>query len=495
MECELALQAEAADVGAGPGAVDVDLPVERRERGEVVWSRALGIVRELDPGETVAGVELAGAAFAEIARAVVDVDLRDGAEEKRAGSLRTEQCGQDARNDLQADEEGEVAVGGDGGEGLVGGGDKAARKGDAFRLVGVEDRSGCAVAEHGGELPGEIDGVADAGVHALAADRRVNVRGVAEQENAAVAEVLSNAVVDAVRGEPVHALDVDLNPVEDALGDVVPGKIVIGLFGLFVANGADKTDAAVVVQREDGEEVGVVESDVEFAIGDAAGRSDVCDVEEVAVLAAGEADVEPLPHDGAGAVAAGEEAAAANLPGAVGQAQAGGDGFVGCVGGLGEGEKFGRAFDRNSKLGEVADEQRLVLVLRVDEGEGKGAEAAAEAAEGGARDLAAGDPEVDGSDAVAVFDELVREAELRIELERAGLHGERTRVCGRVRVLVDDADADAEACEPQRKHQARRTGAGDEDLRIGGWRHRAPQSGDRFAKSGPVVSAMNRVSC
>ena len=105
---------------------------------------------------------------------------------------------------------------------------------------------------------------------------------------------------------------------------------------------------------------------------------DVGDVEEVAVLAAGEADVEPLAHDGAGAVATGEEAAAANLLGAVGQAQAGEDGFVGCVWGFGEGEKFGGPFDRNAKLGEVADEQRLVLVLRVDEGEGKGAEIAAE---------------------------------------------------------------------------------------------------------------------
>ena len=131
---------------------------------------------------------------------------------------------------------------------------------------------GRAVAENGGELPGEIDGVADAGVHALAADGRVNVRGVAEQEGAAVAEVFGDAVVDAVGGEPVHALDVDVNPVEDALGDVVPGEIVVGLFGLFVANGADETDAAVVVEREDGEEVGVVESDVEFAVGDGAGR-------------------------------------------------------------------------------------------------------------------------------------------------------------------------------------------------------------------------------
>ena len=42
-----------------------------------------------------------------------------------------------------------------------------------------------ASAEHGGELPGEIHGIADAGVHALAADRAVNVGGIAQQKRAA----------------------------------------------------------------------------------------------------------------------------------------------------------------------------------------------------------------------------------------------------------------------------------------------------------------------
>ena len=64
--------------------------------------------------------------------------------------------------------------------------------------------------QHGGELPGEVHGVADAGVHALAADRAVDVRGVAEQEGAALAEVLRHAVVHAVGREPVHLLDLDL---------------------------------------------------------------------------------------------------------------------------------------------------------------------------------------------------------------------------------------------------------------------------------------------
>ena len=65
----------------------------------------------------------------------------------------------------------------------------------------------------------------------------------------------------------------------------------------------------------------------------------------------------------------------------------------------------------------------------------------------------------------------MREAELRVELERAGLHGESARVGGGVGILVDDADANAEAREPEREDEAGGARAGDEDLGIGGWWH------------------------
>ena len=42
-----------------------------------------------------------------------------------------------------------------------------------------------------------------AGVHALRADRAVNVRGIAEQEAAALAKTLGAAVMDAVGRKPV----------------------------------------------------------------------------------------------------------------------------------------------------------------------------------------------------------------------------------------------------------------------------------------------------
>src|SRR4029450_7769277 len=55
----------------------------------------------------------------------------------------------------------------------------------ALRFVGGEQAGAGDALERRGDLPAEIDGIADAGVHAVAAGRDVLVRGVAGQEDAA----------------------------------------------------------------------------------------------------------------------------------------------------------------------------------------------------------------------------------------------------------------------------------------------------------------------
>ena len=64
-------------------------------------------------------------------------------------------------------------------------------------LVAVEQRVGRAVAQHLAELPAEIVGVLHRGVHALPAGRRMHMRGVADQEHAADAEVLGETAARA----------------------------------------------------------------------------------------------------------------------------------------------------------------------------------------------------------------------------------------------------------------------------------------------------------
>ena len=57
-------------------------------------------------------------------------------------------------------------------------------------LVGVEEPGAAPAVEDGGELPAEVDGVADAGVEPVAAERGVEMGSVAGEEHAAVARVV-----------------------------------------------------------------------------------------------------------------------------------------------------------------------------------------------------------------------------------------------------------------------------------------------------------------
>ena len=223
VEREVALVAEFGDAGIAL-AVDVDLPVDGGERGEVVGGVWCFWIRR-DPGEAVAGFQVVGFALAERAVAVVDADLGDGAEHVGGGWLvKSKTRGRTRGDDVEADEAGEAAGAGGERECAVGGFDEAAGEGDAFGFVGVEQFCGGAVVEDVGQFPGEIHGVADAGVHALAADGAVDVGGVAEEEHAAFVEVLGDAVVDVVGAEPVYFVDVDAEAVDGGGADVVPGE-------------------------------------------------------------------------------------------------------------------------------------------------------------------------------------------------------------------------------------------------------------------------------
>src|SRR5207253_5345322 len=109
----------------------------------------------------------------------------------------------------------------------------------------------------GSQLPREIHGVADAGVHALSAYGTVNVCGIAEQERVVFAEMIGDSMVHIVSREPVHALNVDTHPIDYALADVVPGKIFMSWLGF--AYGADEPRMSYAPQREHGQEVGRVQ--------------------------------------------------------------------------------------------------------------------------------------------------------------------------------------------------------------------------------------------
>src|SRR4051812_10796297 len=133
-----------------------------------------------------------------------------------------------------------------------------------------------------------------------------------------------------------------------------------------------------------------------------------------------------------------------------------------------------------ARVGELRRQEMLVGVLRVVEHERIARQTGADVVERDAGDSAPASPQIGGPRHDAGRDDIVGKTELAIELQRARVHAKGARVRRDVVVAVDDANADAESRQHERKHQPRRPRADDEDLGRTGWvGHRAIQ----FTKS------------
>src|SRR6516164_655261 len=109
--------------------------------------------------------------------------------------------------DARAQDVGYAALGGRESEDAVGGRDQPAREANALGFIAVEQGIRGTSADNGCEFPRQVDGIANAGIHALAAGRTVDMRGIADKERAALAEMLCDPVMDMVGREPVDPLD------------------------------------------------------------------------------------------------------------------------------------------------------------------------------------------------------------------------------------------------------------------------------------------------
>ena len=142
----------------------------------------------------------------------------------------------------------------------------------AWRSAWYESSSAFARATlvHEGELPRQVVGVLDTGVHTLAARRAVDVRGVAGDERAARAVPVARAVVDPERRRPRRVAQ------PRAAGDARVGETLEllerrrvgrpgrmgGAPGRFGKKKADEAVAAVLEEREAGDRpVGVEEGE------------------------------------------------------------------------------------------------------------------------------------------------------------------------------------------------------------------------------------------
>ena len=144
----------------------------------------------------------------------------------------------------------------------------------------------------------------------------MNVGGIAEQERATLAEPIGDPMVHVVGREPVHALDPDPHPVDDAPAHVAPRQVFRLMFGVR-AHGADEPRVPLLFQREDGEKIGGVQSDVHLAVHGRSTGFYVSDVEQVGVGSAGAADLQRLAYGGTRAVASRKVGGLARVHGSI----------------------------------------------------------------------------------------------------------------------------------------------------------------------------------
>src|SRR5439155_25518787 len=227
----------------------------------------------------------------------------------------------------------------------------------------------------------------------------------------------------------------------------------------------------------------LVDGNVQLAVHQRPARLDVGDVEKVLIGAARITDAELLAHGRARAVAAGEECGLARRSSQMRHDTAAR--FL-------EIEQLSLSLDAHVQLFEPLDEEALVLVLRVDEPVWIGAPAQAQLAELDVRGLPGSGPEVRCGEHQPGFDDLIGEAELAIELQRARLQRQRARSGAGLGSLIDDAGPDAEPGEPESEDEARRAGADDEHFGVHAShlyraRVRAALRAAERRKAGPLV--------
>lgn len=349
----------------------------------------------------------------------------------------------------------------------------------ALGLVGLEDGLVGEAALDGVDLPGEVEGVEEGSVHALAGLGGVGVAGVAAKEDAVVEGVLvGNALADGVDRVPLDALPLDAVGLEDALGrglDLLDGGRLAGV-EVGVGGGGDlDVEADHVVLAGDDHDGAVLRVDgaLHLDVGEVGLDDTVHDTPDVGDgVLVGDANLELVTDEGAGALAAEEVLGLdALLEGAVDVLELDADGVLG-VGLLVRGEAGDGpgALDGGVVLLEVGDESTLDQTLVEEGGEGVSGvdEVGARGPGAGTGNaLAAGGrvPEsnlVDTSGLVGHDGRL--EAHVAEEIEGTGLDAIGTASGGRLRSVVDVLDLVTPSRQAGREHQADGTGTNNDCL-------------------------------
>src|SRR5262249_198824 len=107
-------------------------------------------------------------------------------------------------------------------------------------LVTIKQSVRPAAGEDRRQFPGKIDGITDAGIHALSTGRAVDVSGVPQQECPALSEMVRYSVMHMIGGKPVHFQDLHLQVSDRSITDVLKSESV-RVLGAFIAHGSNQS--------------------------------------------------------------------------------------------------------------------------------------------------------------------------------------------------------------------------------------------------------------
>jgi len=120
-------------------------------------------------------------------------------------------------------------------------------------------------------------------------------------------EMLRDSVMDAVRREPVHLLDLDLEGIDRRSGHVIERER-FSVLGSFITHHADQTHATFALHWNDQDEISFVEGDIHLSVDGRTASFDIGDIEDLPVSAARETHADLLTHHRPCAVTADDEA-------------------------------------------------------------------------------------------------------------------------------------------------------------------------------------------
>ncbi|MNZ36522.1 hypothetical protein D3C78_539440 [compost metagenome] len=171
MQWQMVLVAPGDHLVAGV-AIDMYLPGQALERLKIIPLTVMG------PGQAIATMHVPGNARAQRHSTIIEGDLRHRAKHEFARGFERGYFRYQERGQACTQQVGNSPIGSDEVKYPVGGGHQFACKRDALGFIGVEQSGLCAAAQHGRQFPGQVDGIANPGVHALAARRAVHVGGI-----------------------------------------------------------------------------------------------------------------------------------------------------------------------------------------------------------------------------------------------------------------------------------------------------------------------------